>query len=327
MMLASGASCAIGFSGRLFAQTQRLAGDQPEAFRKVPRVGILWLGSASQGSGLSAPLIRRLGELGYVEGATVVIDFRAASDSRKLVDQAEDLVRSKADVIVALGGEVREVAHNVTGTIPIVAVGGSDPIAEHWVGSLARPGSNVTGMTVMVPQLGQKQLELLQMAVPRLQRVAAIMTKMTDGPKLQDAAQKLSLDLIILLVKDHSDIAKAIETATAERAHAFLALPTPLIYEHRAELARRAIDAGLPSVSVLPALAEAGFLMSYGAIYDTIVRRAAEYVDKILKGASPRDLPIEQPRDFEFVVNRATAKALGIELPKTLLLRVTRFVD
>lgn len=283
--------------------------------------------SAAQGSGLAAPLIRNLRELGYVEGTTVVIDFRAASNSQKLVDQAEDLLRSKATVIVAIGGEAREVAHNVTGSIPIVAIGGSDALAERWVGSLARPGSNLTGMTITFPQLEEKQLELLQMGVPSLQRVAVMTTSMTDGPELQDASKKLSLKLIILLVKEHSDIEKAIDTATAERAHGLVVRPTSFIYEHRAELARRAVEASLPAVGALPALAEAGFLMSYGAVFETIVRRAADYVDKILKGASPRDLPIQQPRDFEFVVNRATAKSLGIQLPNRLLQRVTRFVD
>jgi putative ABC transport system substrate-binding protein len=329
MLIAGAASCVPGgMPGSLFAQSRRSFNDKPGASRRVAHVGVLLFGAAPQGgpSERNAPLRKRFRELGHIEGETIQIDFRYGADFRQLVEHAEELVRSKVDVIVTVGTEVREVAQRATSSIPIVAIAGSDPVAEGWANSLARPGGNITGLTVTLPQMGQKQLELLQMAVPGLRRVAVMMTTPIYGPKLQDAAEKLSVQIIILLVKEQIDFDSAFKTAAAERAQAFLALPTPLIFEHRAQLARRAIDARLPSISVLPPLAEAGFLMSYGVNFDLLFRRAADYVDKILNGASPGELPIEQPREFEFVINRATASALDIKLPPNLLQRASRIV-
>ncbi|MDM0117028.1 ABC transporter substrate-binding protein [Variovorax sp. J22R133] len=329
MLIAGAASCIPGgVPGRLFAQTHRAINDKLESSRRSAHVGVLLFGAAPQGESSErfAPLRRRLRELGYIEGKTIQIDIRRGTDSRQLVEHAEDLVRSKVDVIVTAGTEVREVAQRATVSIPIVAIAGSDPVAEGWANSLARPGGNITGLTVTLPQMGQKQLELLQMAVPGLKRVAAMMTTPMYERKLQDAAGKLSVQLIILLVKEQTDFDSAFKTAGAERAQALLALPTPLIFEHRAQLARRAIDARLPSISVLPPLAEAGFLMSYGVNFDSLIWRAADYVDRILNGASPGEIPIEQPREFEFVINRATAGALNIKLPPSLLQRASRIV-
>ncbi|MDM0078600.1 ABC transporter substrate-binding protein [Variovorax sp. J2P1-59] len=291
-------------------------------------MGVLLFGAAPQRgqSEMYAPLRQRFRELGYIEGATIQIDVRYGSDTRQLVEHAEDLVRSKVDVIVTVGTEVREAVQRITVSVPIVAIAGSDPVAEGWANSLSRPGRNITGLTVVPPQMGQKQLELLQMTVPGLRRVAVMMTTPIYGPKLQDAAEKLSVQIIILLVKEQSDFDSAFKTAAAERAQAFLALPTPLIVEHRAQLARQAIDAGLPSISVLSPLTEAGFLMSYGVNLDTLMRHAADYVVKILNGASPGELPIEQPREFEFVINRATASALNIKVPPELLRRANRVI-
>jgi len=329
MLITGVASCVPGgMPGSLFAQPRRSFNDKTDASRRVAHVGVLQFGSAPlRGPSESdAPLRKRFRALGYIEGETIQIDFRYGTDSKQLVEHAEDLVRSKVDVIVTVGTEVREVAQRVAASMPIVAIAGSDPVAEGWANSLARPGGNITGLTVTLPQMGQKQIELLGMVVPGLRRVAVMMTTPIYVPKLQDAAEKLSVHIIILLVNEQIDFDSAFKTAAAERAQAFIALPTPLIFEHRAQLARGAIDARLPSISVLPPLAEAGFLMSYGVNFDSLFRRAADYVNKILNGASPGELPIEQPREFEFVINRATASALDIKLPPNLLQRASRIV-
>jgi putative ABC transport system substrate-binding protein len=239
ILIAGAASCVPGgMPGSLFAQSRRSFNDKPDGSRRAAHVGVLLFGAAPHGgpSERYAPLRKRFRELGYIEGETIQLDFRDGTDSRQLVEHAEDLVRAKVDVIVTVGTDVREVAQRVTVGIPIVAIAGSDPVAEGWANSLARPGGNITGLTVTLPQMGQKQLELLQMAVPGLRRVAVMMTTPIYGPKLQDAAEKLSVQIIIPIVKELTDFDSAFKTAAAERAQAFLALPTPLIFEHRAQL-------------------------------------------------------------------------------------------
>lgn len=304
---------------------------QPAA--AMPRIGVLSFGTAPSGADPdpSAGFRRGLRELGYAEGRNLVVEYRYA-DGRpdRLAALAAELVQLKVRVILAGGPAPLQAARNATSTIAIVAMAGQDPVEEGWAQSLARPGGNVTGLTVTFPELGPKQLELLQQAVPGLARVAVLLApaELTKGHQILEAgARALGLQLQMLEVSAPDDFEAAFKRATHGRAQGLYAIDTNTIVTHRSRLAQMAVSARLPSVSGFALLAEAGFLMSYGADLDALGRRAATYVDKILKGARPGDLAIERPTEFELVINRKTAGAFGITLPKSLLLRADRVIQ
>jgi putative ABC transport system substrate-binding protein len=297
----------------------------------VPRIGLLSFGSAPSGPSPDpwTGLRDGLRSLGYEAGRNLMLEFRYA-DGRpeRLRADAAELVASKVDLIMAGGPAPLHAARRATSTIPIVAVAGSDPVAEGWARGLDRPGGNVTGLTVTFPELGPKRLEILAQAVPGLARIAALYAPADHvnlGPE-SAGAHALGLQLQRLEVGVAEDLPAAFERAVRNRAQALYAVSTNTIVTSRTRIAELAVAHGLPSIGDFPLLAQAGLLMSYGADLDALGRRAATYIDKILKGARPGELPIERPTDFELVINRGTARALGRTLPEALLLRADRVI-
>ena len=302
---------------------------------KVPRVGYLLGGSHSdpQRQRLLEAFRQGLRELGYVEGQNIAIESRwAEGKDDRFPALAADLVRSKVDVIVAGSGAATQAAQQATRTIPIVMSTVADPLGSGLVASLARPGGNVTGMTVMSPDVAGKQLELLKEVVPKLSRVALLTNP--DNPssarfvrEAEAAARALGVRLQSLEARNPQEIDGAFAAMTRERAGALLILPDVIFLSQRRQMAELATKRRLPAVYGVREYAEAGGLMAYGANYIDLVRRAATFVDKILKGAKPGDLAVEQPTKFELVINLRTAKAIGLTIPPSLLQRADQIID
>jgi putative ABC transport system substrate-binding protein len=301
---------------------------QPAA--KVYRVGYLAQGSGS-GAANPRPLEafrQGLRELGWVEGQNILIEYRYAEGrADRLPGLAEELVRLKVDVIAASPTPAAMAARNATRTIPIVGMSLTEPVRLGLIASLARPGGNVTGVAYGVDtEIFGKQLELLKEAVPKVRRVAVLSN--STGPahpyqigSVKAAARSLGVQLQLLEAREPGELDGAFAAMAKERAGALLIVGDPLFFIHRARLADLAVKHRLPSMSTQQQWVEAGGLISYGPRLPDLYRRAATYVDKILKGASPADLPIEEPTQFELVVNVKTAKALGLTIPQSLLLR------
>jgi putative ABC transport system substrate-binding protein len=274
-----------------------------------------------------------LRELGYVEGQNIAIESRwTEGKDDRLPGLAADLVRSKVDVIVAETGAATRAAQQATRTIPIVMSTVNDPVGSGLVASLARPGGNVTGLTIMSPDLVGKQLELLKEVVPKVSRVALL--RHPDNPasaaqlrEAQAAAQALGVRLQTLEARSPQEIDDAFAAMTRERAGALLIIPDTLFWSQRRQIVELAVKRRLPSMRIGESYAEAGGLMSYGPSYLDLERRAATFVDKILKGANPADLPVELPTKFELVINLKTAKAIGLTIPHPLLQRADQIID
>jgi putative tryptophan/tyrosine transport system substrate-binding protein len=274
-----------------------------------------------------------LRELGWVEGENVVFERRYAENRlERLPELAADLVRLKVDVIVATGTLAPLAAKRATSTIPIVMVNAGDPLGSGLVPSLARPGGNVTGTSLMVPDLGGKRLELLKELLPRLARVAVPWNAANPYPAIvfketEAAARTLGIEVQSLEVRGPDDLDGAFEAARKQRPDAMITVEDPLTINYRKRIADFATGQQLPSLSGLGEFVAAGGLISYGANLDDLFRRVAGYVDKILKGAKPADLPVQQPTKFELVINLKTAKALGITVPPTLLARADEVIE
>jgi len=302
---------------------------------KVPRVGYLNLGSHSDpGRQRDLEAFRQgLRELGYVDGQNIAIESRwAEGKPDRLPALAADLVRSKVDVIVVGSGPITQAAQQATRTIPIVMSTVADPVGSGLVASLARPGGNVTGLTVMSPDLAGKQFQLLKEVVPKVSRVALLTNP--DNPssarfvrEAEAAAQALGVRLQTLEARNPQEIDSAFAAMTRERAGALLILPDGVFLSQRRQIADLAVKRRLPSVYGPGGYAEAGGLMTYGANFHDLLRRAATFVDKILKGAKPADLPVAQPTKFELVINLRTAKAIGLTIPPSLLQRADQIID
>jgi putative ABC transport system substrate-binding protein len=302
---------------------------------KVPRVGYLSPGSPSE------PFRQRrfeafrqgLRELGYVEGQNIAIESRWAEGKYdRYPALAADLVRLKVDVIVAVGGRASEVAKHATRTIPIVMSVVIDPLGSGLVASLARPGGNVTGISLMTPDLVGKQLEVLKEVVPKVSRVALLWNPDNPGSAAQlreaeAAARALGVRLQILAARDPQEIDSAFAAMTRGRAAALVVLADAILLNQRRQIAELAAERRLPAVYGPSEHAEAGGLMAYSANLLDLERRAATYVDKILKGAKPADLPVQQPTKFELVINLKTAKALGLTIPPSLVLRADQVIE
>jgi putative ABC transport system substrate-binding protein len=293
---------------------------------KPYRVGVL-------GSGSPKLLQQYLTDLGYVEGRDVVLEIRNPEGKAELFDPfALELVRLKVDVIVAANPNAVLSVKRATTTIPIVMMHTPDPVQLGLVASLARPGGNLTGVTTLSADLSIKQLELLKVAVPRMSRVALLWNPANPWHPatvnaLQGRSRSLKLQLQVLEVQRPDVFVNAFQAMTTERAQAILVLTDPLTFVHRRRLADLAIYHRLPMMGGLPDYAEAGSLMSYWADRSDVFRRAAGFVDRILKGAKPADLPIEQPTKYELVANLRTARSLGITIPPSVLQRADRVIE
>ncbi len=271
--------------------------------------------------------VQGLREFGYVEGQNITIERRFSEGKyERLPDLAAELVRLKVDVIVAAASEPPIAAKHATETIPIVMTNHPDPVGRGLVASLARPGGNVTGLSLLTPELVGKELELLKEIVLRASRVAVLWNPTNAGHPLmlreaKVAAQSLRVQLQILEARGPDDFERAFATMMREGADALLVLSDGMFFIHRTRIAVLAAKQRLPAMFAQREYADAGGLMAYGASFRDNFRRAATYVDKILKGAKPGDLPVEQPTKFELVINLKTAKALGLTIPQSVLIR------
>ena len=274
-----------------------------------------------------------LRELGYIEGRNIAIEYRSPDwKYEQLPGLAAELVRLKVDVIVAASPPATEAAKQATSTIPIVFTVSGDPVAEGFVASLARPGGNLTGLATISPELVGKQLEMLKTVAPKVSRVAVLQNPTQPSHpravrQAEDAARALGVQLQVLKARTPSEIEAAFAAMSSQRAGGVLVLRDAVFRAQRAQIVALAAKSRLPAVYGLREQAEAGGLMAYGASVPELFRRAATYVDKILKGAKPADLPVEQPTKFELVINLKTAKALGLTIPPSLLQRADQVIQ
>jgi putative ABC transport system substrate-binding protein len=300
--------------------------------KKIPRIGYLTVSSLSANVARIEAFRQGLRELGYVEGKNIVIEWRSAEGKfERQGELAAELVRLKVDVIVTSGPTMTRAAKEATVTIPIVMAFDSDPIGNGFVASLARPGGNITGLSALSPELSGKQLELLKEIIPKLSRAAVLGNSSEPAnPKtlkeIELAAGALRVQLQPLDVLGPKDIETAFRAATKAHADALLALPSAIISDHRSRIANLALKNRLPVMYFRREFVEDGGLMSYGTSFTDLSRRTATYVDKILKGAKPADLPVEQPTKIEFVINLKAAKQIGLTIPPNVLARADKVI-
>jgi len=299
---------------------------------KIPRIGYLGFGSPSTIPARIEAFRRGLRELGYVEGKNIFIEWRhAEGNADRLPSLAAELVRIKVDVIVTNGPYSTRAAKKVTVTIPIVMASVGDPVGDGIVASLARPGGNITGLSSLAPELSGKRLEILKEVVPKASRVAVFGTSTQPGHaqvlrEIELAAEALKVKLQYLDVLSPKDIETAFRAAVKGRADAALVLGGSVIGSQRTQVVELAVKSRLPVIYASQATVEAGGLVSYGVNNLDLDRRAATYVDKILKGAKPADLPVEQPKKFEFIINLKAAKQIGLTIPPNVLVRADRVI-
>jgi putative ABC transport system substrate-binding protein len=274
-----------------------------------------------------------LAELGWTEGKNIVIERRYAENRiERLPELAAELVGLKVDVIVAVGTLGPLAAKQATSTIPIVMVGAGDPVGSGLIASLARPGGNVTGMSLMAPDLGGKRLELLKELLPRLARVAVLWNSANPYPAIafketQAAGRTLGIEVQSAELRSPDDIDRAFEAMRKRRPDAVITVEDPLTFTYQKRIVDFAISEQLPSLFGIRENVAAGGLMSYGANIADLYRHTAGYVDKVLKGANPADLPVQQPTTFELTINSKTAKTIGLTLPPTLLARADEVIE
>ena len=317
--------CAMLFALCLSAHAQQST--------KVPQIGYLGGVSLSANTARHESFRQGLRELGYVEGKNIVIDWRSADGKLdRLPALAAELVRRKVDIIVTSGGAATRAAKEASRTIPIVMTNDSDPVSDGIVTSLARPGGNITGLSTLAPELNGKRLEMLREVVPKLSRVAVLRlrTSNTSGDgqvrDLELAANAFGVKLQYLDVFESKDVATAFRAASKGRADGVLVLAGGIFGAQRSQIADLAVKNRLPVIYGEDRPVEAGGLMSYGVSQFDLHRRAATYVDKILKGAKPADLPVEQPTKFEFIINLKAAKQIGLTIPPNVLARADRVI-
>ena len=304
----------------------------------IPRVGYMVIGSLESPEGRRGVDAFRQGlsERGYVEGQNIVTEYRAAHGNiERFPGLAAELVRLKVDVIVAANTPAGRAAQQATTTIPVVVSVMGDPVGDGLVASLARPGGNITGLTFLGPELVAKRVELLKEALPSISRVAVLWHPDAYGERttknmlrdVEAAARTVGVQLRFADVRGADEFDRAFSAITAEPADALIVFPSSMLFNERRRIVDLAAKYRLPSIFIAREFVELGGLISYGAsIYD-LIRRSATFVDKILKGAKPGDLPVEQPTRFELVINLKTAKALGLTIPQSLLLRADDVID
>jgi putative tryptophan/tyrosine transport system substrate-binding protein len=299
--------------------------------RRLYRIGVL--SPEKPPPGLLEGFKERLRELGYVEGKTFALESRNAEGSNeRLSTLADDLVRSKVDAIVAINTPAAHAAKKATTTIPIVITRVADPVKSGLVASLSHPGGNITGITFLPDELASKRLQLLKEAIRGIARVAVLWARNNPGSDLSvtamdGASAQLGLKLVRIPVTGPGELPGAFQAAIRERAEAVIVVDDAFITQHRRVIVDLASKQSLPVSSLFPPVAEAGGFIAYGPNTAVLYRRAADYVDRILKGAAPRALPIEQPTKFELVINLKTAKALGLTIPPALLQRADQVIE
>jgi putative ABC transport system substrate-binding protein len=313
-----------------FALAPRPVTAQPAG--KVYRIGYLANGSQATSGPFVEAFRRGLKEFGWVEGQNVAIEYRWADGSlERLPSLASDLLKAPLDVIVVAGGPSVRAARAVTHVVPIVSAITADPVAAGFAASLARPGGNITGSAVEFDALATKQLQIIKEMVPKAARVAFLLDHATINDVLvkaiERAARTLRLKGRVFKIRDLLDIEAAFETAKAERMDAIYVSPSPTFSRHRERLAEIAIKHRLPGIYEDKSYVQAGGLMSYGPDFIQLYNRAASYVDRILKGTKPGDLPIEQPTKFELAINLKAAKAIGLAVPSSVLGRADQVIQ
>jgi len=307
------------------------AGAQPH--RKIPRIGYLAAVSATADAPRLAAFRQGLRELGYVEGQTIQIEYRHESDDlKRLPEHAAELVRMNIDLLVAVTSNAAVAAKKSTSTVPIVFMGVTDPIATGLAESLARPGGNITGITNVAAVLTGKRLELLKEVLPKLTRVAVLWDPKAPGSIPQweaskEPADKLGLQLYSMQVSTVEDYHAAFRDAVKARNHAVWVTLNPVANSNQKLIADLAVESKLPSICARTDYAENGCLLAYGPGYQTEGSDGARYVDRILRGARPADLPIEQPTKFELILNLTSARRLGISIPDAMLVRADRVIE
>jgi putative ABC transport system substrate-binding protein len=299
---------------------------------KLPVIGLLGANTASAMSQWTAAFVQRLRELGWIEGRTVAIEYRwAEGRSERYAEIAAELVRLKVDVIVTSGNVAALAAKQATAIIPIVFPAAADPVGTGLVASLARPGGNVTGRSLQHTDLAGKRLELLREVVPNLRQVAIMANAGSIGSVLEirevhEAARTLGLEVVTFEIRRAEDIAPTFE-ALKRGVEALYVVGDPLVTTNRIRINNMALAARLPTMHAFREYVETGGLMSYGANFPDMFRRAGDLVDKILRGAKPADIPVEQPTKFDFIINLTTAKLLGLTIPESLLLRANEVIE
>jgi putative ABC transport system substrate-binding protein len=297
------------------------------------RIGVLDTTSAALNAANFDALRQGLRQHGYIEGQNLVIEYRSADGrAERFPDLAAELVRLNVDLIVTRGTPAIFAAKNATKTIPVVMAASGDPLGAGVVAGLARPGGNVTGLSAFVTELQAKRLELLREMVPRIDRIAALlnMSSPAEPPQWEEtkaAARTLAIEPQLLDVRKPEDLSRAFETAIRQRADALVVGINVLTQANRRPIADLATKHRLPAIYASREFVDAGGLVALGVSYPDLYRRAATYVDKILKGAKPADLPIEQPTKFELMINLKTAKALGLEVQPMLLARADEVIE
>jgi len=300
--------------------------------KKVPTIGLLSALTPAVVSFWVQAFQRGLRDLGYVEGKNVIIEYRYADGNVDRLSQlAAELVRLKVDVIVTGGALTTRRVKEATSTIPIVMAQDANPVGSGLVTSLARPGGNITGLSFMSPEITGKRLEILKETVPGLSRVAVLTaerntTDSETAQELDDAAKALDVKLQILQGRNPNEIDRALSKMSKERVGAFVVITSPVLSENRERILNFAVKNRLPATYPNESWVESGGLMTYGTNLADLWRRATIYVDKILKGTKPADLPVEQPLKFDFLINLKTAKQIGLTIPPEVLARANRII-
>ena len=300
--------------------------------RKLPTIGYMGANTASEESQWVAAFLQRLRELGWIEGRNIAFTSQwAEGRSERSPEIVAEFVRNKVDVIVTTGTGPAAAAKQLTSAIPIVFASAGDPVGSGLVASLARPGGNVTGLSSQTTDLGPKKLEFLREVVPGLRRLAILSNvgaanAVLEAGDVKAAAIALGIEVIIFELRQAEDISTAFE-AVKNRADALYVTSSPLLTTNRIRINTLALSARLPTIYAFRENVKAGGLMSYGPNFTDLYRRAADFVDKILRGTKPADIPVERPTKFDLIVNMITAKALGLTIPETFLVRADEVIE
>ena len=320
----------LALVGGAAARPLDVRAQQPAA--KVSRIGYLGLGRASSYAARVEALRAGLRDLGYIEGQNVAFEFRWAERVEQLPELASELVRLNVDVIFAISSTLVEPARQATKIIPIVFASHADPVGVGHVTSLARPGGNITGLSMLLTELAAKELEILKEALPQATRIGILWNPTTPShpaalKAVEAAGHKLGVQLLMVPAQVVEDFERVFSTMTRERVGGFLEISSPLTTSSSTRLAEMAKDYRVPGMFGIKDTVYAGGLMSYGADGVDLFRRAADYIDKIIRGSKPSDLPVEQASKYELVINLKTAKALDITVPLTLLARADEVIE